>query len=322
MLQCRIRHCRSSALVSSAFPPVPRRPSLASLVASGDVAPTHLLCTGGVAWVGTADARWRPETDGDGHEPGGASALPALGVTKLDRWLDTHAVRPFALATPDALHGERRVLISAAGALGWRPPLELLAAGGAGGRERRALRSAALRLRTLADATEQHAIDAVMRYTHAAATAARIARLLDAPALDTVGVAPGLFVAVDALAGTALRTLAEADALAERAFGRGRLGAPATVRAVLAEVRAAHAAPAAARRRALGLRAAAGLGPPSVRVRRLPVMDSEVWAVRVAVGAPGFASADALEAAWELATAVWHALALVAYAVAGAWTFD
>ncbi|HEY0780275.1 MAG TPA: hypothetical protein VGD56_20085, partial [Gemmatirosa sp.] len=218
-------------------PLAPRRPSLASLLAASDAPPARLLCTGGVVWVCVADGRWCPAADDVEMEASGV--VPALSVTGLDRWLAAHAVRPFALATPDAVHGERLVLVSAAGAFGWRPPLDQLAVAGADDRERRVLRRAALHLRTLADATEQHAVDAVGRYARAAATAARVARLLDAPAPDTVGVAPGLFVAVDALAGVGLRTLAAAESMADAVFGRGGLGAPATLRAVLAEVRAA-----------------------------------------------------------------------------------
>ncbi|GJG86271.1 hypothetical protein tb265_14520 [Gemmatimonadetes bacterium T265] len=315
-------------------PPV-ARPSVAALLAATDAIPTRVLCTGGVVWASAGDGRWQAAADdaGNGDEPTD-DPRPALGVAAVDRWLATHGVWPVALATPDAGRGERLTLVSAAGALGWRPPLDVLAAVGSdavdGGHDAAepALRRAALRLRPLVDAAEQHALDAAERYARAAATAARVARLLHTPALDTVGVAPGLFVAVDALAGAALRTLAAADALAAEVFGRGLLGAPATLRAALLDVRAMHAVPAVPRRRALRREAAAGLGPPVVRVRRLRVAGAGVWAARVPVGAPwragrdAGAPVDAFEAAWALATESWRALTLVVYASAGAWTFD
>jgi len=296
------------------------RPSFAALLAAADATPTRVLCTGGVVWVSAGGGRWRVDAGHDfarrDAERGDVS--PALPVTAVDRWCRMHAVRPVVLAAPDAFDGEHLTLASAVGALGWRPPLDVLAAGDAEGARR--LRRAALHLRPLVDAAEQHALDAVERYARAAATAGRVARLLDAPALETVGAPPGLFVAVDALAGAGLRTLAAADALAAGVFRRGLLGAPGTIRAVLAEVRAAHAAPAVARRRRLLRHAAAGLGPPAVRVRRLRVADGATWAVRVPVGAGR--RVDAFEAAWELTTEAWHALALVAYAAAGAWAFE
>ena len=314
------------------------RPSLAALLAASDALPVRLLCTGGVVWDAGVEGRWHPAMAGrgSGRVPGGGDGdpRPALGVTGLDRWLATHALRPLALATADAVHGERLTLMSAVGALGWRPPLDLLARVRAAPDaltspamgEHRALRRAELYLHALADATEQHAVDAVERYARAATAAARIAQLLDVPVLHTVGATPGLFVAVDALAAAALRTLAAVEALAEGVFGRGLLAAPPTLRSVLLHVRAAYAAPATAWRRRLLRHAVAGLGAPTVRVRRLAIVGSSVWAVRVPIdgpaGGPGGTSMDALEAAWELATEVWHAAALVVYAATGAWAFD
>lgn len=307
------------SFVSALFPPR----SLAAVLAASDVVPTRVLCTGGVVWTAAGGAGWRVEGEHTLSDelPGGEG--PVLDVSTVDRWLAAHAVRPVALAAPDAVRGEHLALVSAAGALGWRPPLDVLAAAAIEGAPR--LRRAALRLRPLVDAAEQHALDATARYARAAATARRVARLLDAPTLDTVGVAPGLFVAVDALAGAGLRTLAAADALATRVFGRGLLGAPATLRAVLLDVRVAHAVPAVARRRALLRQAAAGLGPPAVHVRRIDLAGDAVWAVYMPVGRgsrPSAAPIDAFDAAWVLATEAWRALTLVVYAAAGAWAFE
>ena len=281
-------------------------------------------------WATTGAGRWRAEAGAArGDREGDVPARSSLSVDAVDRWLATHGVHPVALAAPDAVDGERLALVSAAGALGWRPPLDELGMAGAAGAAGQ-LHRVALQLRPLVDAAEQHALDAIGRYAAAAATAAHVARLLDTPALATIGVRPGLFVAVDALAGAGLRTLAAAETVAAHTFGRGLLGAPPTLRATLLEVRAAHAAPAIVWRRALRRHAAAGLGPPIVRVRRLTVEHDVTWSVRVPVGreltvggarATGD-STDAFEAAWSLATEGWRALTLVAYAVAGAWAFD
>ena len=334
--------------MSFAFPPF-ARPSLAALLAAGDRTPTRVLCTGGVVWSAAGAGRWRPEAGSVAEAgpvaAGGGSgrethddARPSLDVDAADRWLAAHALRPVALASPDGLHGERFTLLSAVGALGWRPPLEALGAGGAGG-VAGGMPRVALQLRPLVDAAEQHALDAVTRYAAAAGAAARVARLLDVPTLETISVTPGLFVAVDALASAGLRTLAAAESLAARAFGRGLLGAPPTLRATLLEVRLLHAAPAAARRRALRRHAGEALGMPTVRVQRLRVDAGIAWSVRVPVGraptdavagvgtakmreAPAAGTDDAFEAAWSLATECWRALTLVIYATAGAWAFD
>lgn len=288
--------------MSSVFAPFPSRPSFGALLAECDVLPVRVLCTGGVVWQSVGEGRWRAGHDG---AVGVDAPTPARSPAAVDRWLRAHRVRPVALAVPDVggPSGERLVLASAAGALGWRPPLELLAAEEVVAAAGPGLRRLALRARPLLDAAEQHALDAAERYARAAAVAARSARLFGAPALETVGAAPGLFVAVDALAGAGLRTLAAAEEVAARAFGRARGGAPATLRAALLEVRVAHAAPAVARRRSARGAAAGGA--------------AGVWAVRVPVG-----GADAFDAAWALATGAWRALALAAYAAAGAWATD
>ncbi len=314
----------------SPVPPPFARPPLAALLAAADAPVVRVLCTGGVVWA-AADGGWRPAAGGPlGDRLGASPAAPAgaaAGPRALDRWMAARAVRPVALASPAADGGERLALVSAAGALGWRPPLDELARAAAGaGPAHARLRRAAVAARPLVDAAEQHALDAAERYARAAAGAARLAELLGAPRLDSVGAPPGLFVAVDALAGAGLRTLAAAEALAAGAFGRGLLGAPPSLRAALLGVRVAHAAPAAAWRRVLRRRAAAGLGHPSVRVRRLrapgAAPGAAAWAVRVPVGAAGGGGGDAFEAAWELATEAWRALALASYAAAGAWAFD
>ncbi|MGZ8491127.1 MAG: hypothetical protein ACXWZS_02865, partial [Gemmatirosa sp.] len=196
-------------------------------------------------------------------------------------------VRAVVLLTDDADPlGDGAHLVSAAGTLSWRPPLQQLA-------DLPSLGMHALRLRFAVDAAEQRAVATALRYARAADAARQAAALLDASELTTLGVSPALFVEVDALFGAASETLEAVARLIEDAFGGSRTrrgargtarertlqgrraafdarllrarGAPPEVRDLLLAVWDAHGSVAAGHRRAVRRAAAAELGPPTVR---------------------------------------------------------
>ncbi len=265
---------------------------------------------------------------------------------------DWQAVDPDALFAGDGVrpmvlgagHGDPSAdggahLVSAAGTLAWRPPLDALG-------ELPALAAHALRLRFLVDAAEHHAVAAAWRYARAAEHARRTAALLGAHELSTIAVSPALFVEVDALLGAAGATLEAVARLVEGAYGTARRGAagaapasprrarfdarllrvraaPPELRDTLLAVWEAHGAYAAGLRRAVRRAAAAELGPPTVRVQQ-PA--AGVWSVRLPVAAePSGIDAggvgrrgrqDALGLAWTFATEAWRATTLAVYAAA------
>lgn len=230
-------------------------------------------------------------------------------------------------------------LVSAAGTLSWRPPLEQLG-------DVPSLGAHALRLRFLVDAAEQRALAAALRYARAAEAARQTATLLDARELTTLAVSPALFVEVDALFGAASETLDAVARLVEDAFGAGRRGrgaregvprgrraafdarllrvrgAPPELRDALLSVWDAHGLAAAGHRRAVRRAAAAELGPPTVRVHRLI---EGAWSVRLPIaaepaglenggGAGRRGRQDAFGLAWTFATEAWRAATLAIYA--------
>ncbi|MDF1505424.1 hypothetical protein PYV61_20905, partial [Roseisolibacter sp. H3M3-2] len=155
---------------------------------------------------------------------GAAPAAGAPAPAALWAWqpVDPEAlladgVRPVVLVTDEAdPPGDGGAhLVSAAGTIAWRPPLETLA-------DVPSLGAHALRLRFLVDAAEQRAIAAALRYARAADAARQTAALLDARELTTLAVAPALFVEVDALFGAATETLDAVARLVEDAFGARR----------------------------------------------------------------------------------------------------
>jgi hypothetical protein len=118
----------------------------------------------------------RPADDGEAH----GDADDAVDVAAL---LTRHGLRPFALVTTSAVAPPRERLVSAAGTLGWRPPLERL--------DGPALTDATtaqatLRLRFALDAIEHHAVRAAEGYAAAAQTARRLGSLFGARDLTTV----------------------------------------------------------------------------------------------------------------------------------------
>jgi hypothetical protein len=290
-----------------------------------------------------------PESD-----PSVGGARPSERSAPRDPAGDWQAVDPDALAraegvravvllTDDDPFGDGGHLVSAAGTLGWRPPVQQLG-------DLPSLGTHALRLRFAVDAAEQRAIAAAMRYARAADAARQTAALLDVPDLTTLAVAPGLFVELDALFGAATETLEAVARLVEDAFGgtrprrgadgtaRDRLpqgrraafearlrrarGAPPEVRDLLLAVWDAHGALAAGHRRAVRRAAAAELGPPTVRVHRLI---EGAWTVALPIGAEADgpdgwdvgrrAGQDAFALGWTFATETWRAATLAIYAV-------
>jgi hypothetical protein len=238
--------------------------------------------------------------------------------------------------------GEGGHLVSAAGTLAWRPPLQQLG-------DLPSLGAHALRLRFAVDAAEQRAVAAAMRYARAADAARQAAALLDASELTTLAVAPALFVELDALFAAASETLEGVTRLVEDAFGGSRArrtaptarerspqgrraaldarllrarGTPPEVRDLLLAVWDAHGALAAGHRRAIRRAAAAELGPPTVRVHRLA---EGPWSVALPIGAEsggrdaGGAGRrgrqDAFALGWTFATETWRAATLAIYAV-------
>jgi hypothetical protein len=98
-------------------------------------------------------------------------------------------------------------------------------------------------------------------------------------------------------------------------------GAPPELRDALLSVWDAHGIAAAGHRRAVRRAAAAELGPPTVRVHRLP---EGAWSVRLPIaaephgidagGAGRRGRQDAFGLAWTLATETWRAATLAIYA--------
>jgi hypothetical protein len=291
-----------------------------------------------------------PPPWGAAPSPGGAS-LWAWQAVDPDALAANDGVRPVLLLTEDVDQpGDGSAhLVSAAGTLAWRPPLETLA-------DTPSLGAHALRLRFMIDAAEQRALSAVLRYARAAEAARQTAVLLDARELTTLAVSPALFVEVDALFGAASETMAAVARLVEDAFGqtprgqtrRGRTardvvrdltrepeprgrrtfdarllrvrGAPPELRDALLSVWDAHGAAAAGHRRAVRRGAAAELGPPTVRVHRLP---EGAWSARLPIasepsgidtgGAGRRGRQDAFGLAWTFATEAWRAATLAIY---------
>jgi hypothetical protein len=291
-----------------------------------------------------------PPPWGAAPSPGGAS-LWAWQAVDPDALAANDGVRPVLLLTEDVDQpGDGSAhLVSAAGTLAWRPPLETLA-------DTPSLGAHALRLRFMIDAAEQRALSAVLRYARAAEAARQTAVLLDARELTTLAVSPALFVEVDALFGAASETMAAVARLVEDAFGqtprgqtrRGRTardvvrdltrepeprgrrtfdarllrvrGAPPELRDALLSVWDAHGAAAAGHRRAVRRAAAAELGPPTVRVHRLP---EGAWSARLPIasepsgidtgGAGRRGRQDAFGLAWTFATEAWRAATLAIY---------
>lgn len=253
-------------------------------------------------------------------------------------------VRAVVLLTDADPFGDGGYLVSAAGTLGWRPPLQQLA-------DLPSLGAHALRLRFAVDAAEQRAIAAAMRYVRAADAARETAALLDTAELTTLAVTPGLFVELDALFAAASETLEAVARLVEDAFGGSRTrrsaggaardrtpqgrraaldarllrarGAPPEVRDLLLAVWDAHGALAAGHRRAVRRAAAAELGPPTMRVHRLA---GGAWTVALPIGAesggPDVGGVgrrgrqDAFALGWTFATETWRAATLAIYAAA------
>jgi hypothetical protein len=283
-----------------------------------------------------------------GAPAGGAAAQAALWAWKPvdpDVLAFEEGVRPVVLVTDEAdPPGDGSAhLVSAAGTVAWRPPLETLA-------DVPSLGAHALRLRFLIDVAEQRAVAAAIRYARAADAARQTAALLDARELSTLAVAPALFVEVDALFGAATETLDAVARLVEDGFGARRAGreargaaaprepgprapfdtrllrvrgAPPELRDALLAVWDAHGAAGPGLRRAVRRAAAAELGPPTVRVQRLAHAG---WSVRLPVavepsgadvgGAGRRGRQDAFGLAWGFATEAWRAATLAIYALA------
>jgi hypothetical protein len=339
----------------------------------------RVVCTGGVTLRRGPDGSWGVSTDAPspvsslGGGPMLAATLRALGLRPADVAAGLTVPPPWGAAPPpggaqlwawqavdpDALaanDGIRPVLlltedvdqpadgsahlVSAAGTLAWRPPLETLV-------DATPLGAHALRLRFVIDAAEQRALSAVLRYARAAEAARQTAVLLDARELTTLAVSPALFVEVDALFGAASETLDAVARLVEDTFGaprRGRStreaarepeprarrtfdarllrvrGAPPELRDALLSVWDAHGAAAAGHRRAVRRAAAAELGPPTVRVHRLA---EGAWSARLPIASepPGIDTGgagrrgrqDAFGLAWTFATEAWRAATLAIY---------
>jgi hypothetical protein len=254
---------------------------------------------------------------------------------------------PLLLVTGGAHGDEATHVVSSAGALGWRPPLDRLYDDPTIGRR-------ALRLRFLLDAIEYHATRAAESYVASALAATRTAELFGTSELTTLAGQTAIFVELDALLSVVHRTYVGAARLLAAAFAARRAGdarrgapmldaatgAPATFDALVLGARAAppelrerlltawetHGAHAGAYRRALRARDAAELGHAPVQLARLA---SGLWAVSVPVAtpradAPAVTAApdahlprrrvDALERAWAIATDVMRVLSLVVYA--------
>ncbi|GLC23492.1 hypothetical protein [Roseisolibacter agri] len=280
----------------------------------------------------------------EGTPNGHAATLWTWQAVDPDALARDEGVRPVVLVTdecdPPGDGGAH--LVSAAGTLAWRPPLETLA-------DVPSLGAHALRLRFLVDAAEQRALAAALRYARAAEAARQTATLLDARELTTLAVSPALFVEVDALFGAASETLDAVARLLEDAFGAGRWtrgargrrepvargrrapfdarllrvrAAPPELRDALLSVWDAHGSAAAGHRRAVRRAAAAELGPPTVRVQRL---GDGGWSVRLPITAEpaGLETTgplarrgrqDAFGLAWTYVTEAWRAATLAIYA--------
>jgi hypothetical protein len=226
-------------------------------------------------------------------------------------------------------------LVSAAGAVGWRAPLERLYFD-------KRLGARARRLRFLLDAMEHHAVRAAESYVAAASAARRTAMLFGGRNLTTLDGQTALFVELDALLGAVQRTYSGAARLLAAAFPhqRGRRGAlagaeggsapasrafddmvlwargaPPELRETLLAAWELNGAHIPAYRRALRARDAASLGHAPVRVTRLAC---NTWAVTVPVRSPTLSPrrTDALKRAWALATDAMRVVSLVVYAAA------
>jgi len=265
------------------------------------------------------------------HDEGTARSLGTRAADPV-RVAAEHELAPLLLVAEGSVsHSEEEPghgltgpthLVSAAGALGWRPPLERLYAHATLGARVR-------RLRFLLDAVEHHAARAADCYAASALVARRTAALFDTHALTTLTGQTALYVELDALHAAVQRTYAAAGRLLAEAFPpRGARSSPAAdepgtpfdalvlgARGAPGELRETHAS---AVRRALRARDAAQLGCAPVRVERLACA---VWAVRVPVRLPNDDSAprrraDALDVAWAIATDAMRAVSLVVYAAA------
>ena len=330
--------------------PAPAAPStapedamLAATLRALGLRPADLV--GGMTMLVTPPWGSRAIGEGAPTPPVAPRALPDWRWTPVDpdALARREDVRPVVLTTEDADRPAEgsAYLVSAAGTLGWRPPLDTLC-------DLPGLAGHALRLRFVVDLAEQRALAAALRYARAAEAARGTAALLDARELTTLAVTPSLFIEVDALLGAAMETMDAVARLVEDAFGvasearsgrpparepgpRGRRtfearvlrarGAPPELRDALLGIWDAHGAVGAGHRRAVRRAAAAELGPPTVRVHRL---ESGAWSVRLpiasepaGVGAGGAGRRrrqDAFGLAWTFATEAWRAATLAIYA--------
>jgi hypothetical protein len=346
---------------------------LARLCVEADAPVRRLLLTRGVALRPAGDGTWRlanvvplervqgrvperdarrvprgtrPADDGEAH----GDADDAVDVAAL---LTRHGLRPFALVTTSAVAPPRERLVSAAGTLGWRPPLERL--------DGPALTDATtaqatLRLRFALDAIEHHAVRAAEGYAAAAQTARRLGSLFGARDLTTVAGQLAPLVELDGLLAAARSGYGAIASLLwatfdepgrdrrallrrlERPGGRATFdarviacrGAPAELREALLSSWDAWGSTIGGYRGWLARLAAGDLAPVPLRVTQLDTPaagHAAVWTVgvplpdappaRQARGRPRFKrNLDALEWGWELATEVARVASRATYAIA------
>ncbi len=315
--------------------------ALATAVESSERAERSDSGDGGLALIGLVPRR-TPDVAAPASPPRRRAAVRrAPGDDPLVVGL-RHGLAPLLLASGGG-HGDGTThLVSSAGTLGWRPPIERLYDDPVVGRRAR-------RLRFQLDALEHHAARAAESYAAAANAARTTAALFGGHELTTLSGQTGLFVELDALLGAVQRTYVSGARLLATAFPARRRrehdpsaatppahgtfdaivlaarSAPPELRETLLAAWECHGAHAAVYRRALRARDARDLGHAPVQLARL---SPDVWAVSVPVATPpgdGLALAarraprrrvDALDRAWSIATDAMRVVSLVVYAIA------
>jgi len=304
------------------------------LVADVGAPVARVLFDRGVEVTRAADGGWRLP-----HLLGEVAAAPV----DPDALMARHGLRPVVLASTGAFGAERVHLVSAAGTLGWRPPVERLY-------DDPVTAGEALRLRFLTDALEHHCVRLAESYARVSAEARRLMAMFGARELSVLSGQPEPYFELDALLACAARAYDGVRALVWATFGdeglvrsprgsrrpsgdrpaarrfddvvRDARRAPAVLRDALTGSWADLGADVRAYRRALLHMDSADLGHASVRLRRL---DDDVLAVSIPIPDNPRAGErrrytyarrlDALGYGWLLTTEVMRVVTLTVVAV-------
>jgi hypothetical protein len=302
---------------------------LDQLIADVGAPVARVIFDRGVETFRAADGRWRLP------HPLGELAAPSADPHAL---VARHGLRPVVLASTGPLGATRTHLVSAAGTLGWRPPIERLY-------EDAVTAGDALRLRYLVDALDHHCTRLAESYGRVNMAARRLMAAFGTRELAVLSGQPEPYYEFDALLSCAARAYETVRSLVWVTFGddglaRSRRAArryparrfddfvrdcrrtPAVLRDALLESWSDHGADVNAYRRCLHHLDAADFGYASVRLR---LLDDDLWAVSVPipdnprVGARQrytFANRlDALDYGWSLTTEVMRVVSLTVLAV-------